>query len=487
MQDQHPYKMTPEQGWARMQPILDQVMPVPQRSRRLILFWWSVAAILATVIIGTSTWMYNQHKDHSASTTAATSPVKEQVADPVLENSSAIGSSDEVPATSLELQRNSTSVENEKDHTGNETDKKTSGEVQSQSTSALPTKATVKPGLKQNITPATKTQKPDMAAVTSKQNVVTEVPGSENVLVRNTTTGKTNEEVIASATPDANAEITILNSIDPRATNDQLVRATNSVMELPLADVAIGEDRMIAMDIEPQIHVFKNNKNKVAFITPHLGVSGFAGTEKGLGGNISAGLDFTIAPSFSLTTDLGYAIYKPEDNLFPSERELDANTLIRDDLEYLGFGDYVDAESVRLNSNVNLITPLVETLSQFEISAGVKWDVTRKFFIESGAMVGFGLSTTARYPVISYDPYNIPSTGSFYEVDKSLDEFGVVRSSTLSLYGGVGFRPLRKWEVYANYQHGLDPYLQPAVSLASNTDSRSDYIRGLNVGVRYHL
>ena len=57
MQEQHPYKMTPEQGWARMEPILDQAMPVPQRSRRFILFWWTAAAVIALGLIGYGTWM----------------------------------------------------------------------------------------------------------------------------------------------------------------------------------------------------------------------------------------------------------------------------------------------------------------------------------------------------------------------------------------------------------------------------------------------
>ena len=51
MQEQHPYKMTPEHGWAQMKPILDKEIPVASQSRRFPLFWWSAAAIFTSSII----------------------------------------------------------------------------------------------------------------------------------------------------------------------------------------------------------------------------------------------------------------------------------------------------------------------------------------------------------------------------------------------------------------------------------------------------
>ncbi len=48
MQEQPHYKISPEEGWSRMKPILDKEMPV-NKSRWPIL-WWSVAAITGIAI-----------------------------------------------------------------------------------------------------------------------------------------------------------------------------------------------------------------------------------------------------------------------------------------------------------------------------------------------------------------------------------------------------------------------------------------------------
>src|SRR5688500_15337595 len=51
MQEQHPYRMTPEQGWSNMTYILDKAMPVDRRSRRPIFLWMAAAAISTAAII----------------------------------------------------------------------------------------------------------------------------------------------------------------------------------------------------------------------------------------------------------------------------------------------------------------------------------------------------------------------------------------------------------------------------------------------------
>src|SRR5687768_13822243 len=51
MQEQRPYKMTPEQGWSQMTVVLDEAMPVARRSRRTLIYWWAAAAVTSFAII----------------------------------------------------------------------------------------------------------------------------------------------------------------------------------------------------------------------------------------------------------------------------------------------------------------------------------------------------------------------------------------------------------------------------------------------------
>ncbi|HEY3386865.1 MAG TPA: hypothetical protein VGK46_10165, partial [Saprospiraceae bacterium] len=51
MQEQHPYKITPDQGWAKMKPILDKAMPEDPNKRRYPAAWWSVSAVVVAAVM----------------------------------------------------------------------------------------------------------------------------------------------------------------------------------------------------------------------------------------------------------------------------------------------------------------------------------------------------------------------------------------------------------------------------------------------------
>src|SRR4030095_9791785 len=51
MRERPPYNITPEQGWAQMQPILDKAMPVDPRSRKLILLWWLAGIVILASLL----------------------------------------------------------------------------------------------------------------------------------------------------------------------------------------------------------------------------------------------------------------------------------------------------------------------------------------------------------------------------------------------------------------------------------------------------
>ena len=52
MQEQHHYKTTPDQGWAKMKPILDEAMPVGNASRRYPFLWWTTTAVVLAGLVG---------------------------------------------------------------------------------------------------------------------------------------------------------------------------------------------------------------------------------------------------------------------------------------------------------------------------------------------------------------------------------------------------------------------------------------------------
>ena len=52
MQEQPHYNITPEQGWAKMRPALDNAMPADRPSRRFGFLWWSTSAVLMSGVLG---------------------------------------------------------------------------------------------------------------------------------------------------------------------------------------------------------------------------------------------------------------------------------------------------------------------------------------------------------------------------------------------------------------------------------------------------
>ncbi len=454
--------MTPELGWARMEPILDQAMPVPQRSRRFILFWWTAAAVLAVGLIGYGTWMnrdtFTQPVAIETIHTTET-PVVPQVDD--ANTTTDISTSAGTPTGIEQIEQQ---VSNSKT------------EIEKQAEPARSQPAVISPKKKSNIS-----RSPDAGNI-SNNNVSVEpvvVAQSEEF----TETENSTSDNIAATSSDVVAS--------PENTSSSTTPATFEMQvldPLPLTDVSWYTDREISMDIahgEIKTSVMANKK----MLSPYLTVSGLAGFEKGYGGHGGAGLDFAITPSVSLSADLGYAVYKPQGEVFEGLKyEADINSFVQNDLGYLGIGQYVSSEDLKTTSNAaSIIAPLVETLTQYQCGLGLKINVSKKFFVEGGAILGFGSKGQSRYPIVSYDPYNVPANGTAYTIENSFDSYDVIRSTTASLYGSMGLRPSRKSEIFVQYRHALNSYLTTGPTLFSADGDRTDYIRGLNVGVRYHL
>jgi hypothetical protein len=135
----------------------------------------------------------------------------------------------------------------------------------------------------------------------------------------------------------------------------------------------------------------------------------------------------------------------------------------------------------------NTITPLVDKITQWQINAGLKWKFSRRFFAEGGLTVGLFTKGFSIYPIAQQDPL---SSAPDLKFQNELNDFDVIRSTTTSLYAGMGYRLGQHFDVFANWNHGLDPYLlneagPPNADLDSG--KRTDFIRGLSLGVRYTL
>ncbi|HSF89355.1 MAG TPA: hypothetical protein VLA46_08055, partial [Saprospiraceae bacterium] len=115
------------------------------------------------------------------------------------------------------------------------------------------------------------------------------------------------------------------------------------------------------------------------------------------------------------------------------------------------------------------------------------WKFSRRFFAEGGVTVGLFTKGFSIYPIAQQD--FLGSTPGL-KFQNELNEFDVIRSTTTSVYAGMGYRLGQHFDVFANWNHGLDPYLLNE-SGTSNADldsgKRTDYIRGLSLGVRYTL
>ena len=242
------------------------------------------------------------------------------------------------------------------------------------------------------------------------------------------------------------------------------------------------------LDINAEISTQPNLKRTSKF-RPHLAAGILRSFSNGLGLNIGGGLNVRLGGKFSLRGDVAYQYYDTDAPLSlgaSQDVEHGNDPIIRTDLGYLGYGDYLPAEFVNSSSN-HVIQPYVKDLHQWQLSGGLRFDASRKFFAEAGAMLSFGIIAHSSYPIIAFDA-NAPVTGDFLNISNSFNSFDIVKSTTTSVYGGIGYKLSPRTEIFAQVVHGLDHYLLNPETLSSGESTkRTDHIRGINVGLRHHL
>lgn len=460
MQEQPHYNITPEQGWSKMRPALDDAMPVDRPSRRFGFLWWSTSAVLMSGVIGLFVFkgaaFFMQHPSST------------------------------LPAIEATQERSTGTM-----HTGGQFNPI---EPKVNANSSIP--AAIEPEQKINSTKnePTKNNTPSIKALSPAKKNAKAQPSEPIASVINP---ENNEASTVNATSISTDNIVITEQLTNVETSDfqstipnAPLRSAQVIESLPglNASSVRSEERLSDVVYAGSV---RRSRTSTPFIEPNISVSGLIGVNGGIGGTASAGADLNISRRFSVSAGVGYLAYTPQASFFGSSKDLASNTefnaILNYDPTYEGINTYVDGSSVNSAAGYNVINPLVENLRQWQISAGLKWKMSGRFYVDGGVTIGLGTTAYSEYPIVSGDPL---SQTPYVKIGNSLNSYDVIRSTMTSIYGGIGYNATKHFDVFANWTHGFDSYIlsEPGIPSADlSDDSRTDYIRGLNLGLRYTL
>ena len=466
MQEQHHYKTTPDQGWAKMKPMLDEAMPVGTASRRYPFLWWTTTAVVLVGLVG-FTLLKDTIGEGSSSSVV---------------NRAAI-----VPAIGQHARQQSKT--NTSASQPNETKEIIlSSEPATPAPPAIEVKELIKPSFESKPTKANSKapKKADKKKAVSIQMAMVDDKGVENSFIA---TGVVEEHSMAAAEVlpikvESNASSTtgLIATLPLR--NGQVIEAIPLLNEVSFASPEFQQHQV------PNGTVIKS-KQQPSFIQPGLAASGYAGLEGGVGGFGGAGVQMNVSRRFCVTSSIGFFTYNPNGAVFGGSRELDSNIqydpILNYNPIYTGNEIYVEEDAINNMASYNTINPLVDKITQWQINAGLKWKFSRRFFAEGGVTVGLFTKGYSIYPIAQQD---LQSSSPGLKFQNELNEFDVIRSTTTSVYAGMGYRLGQHFDVFANWNHGLDPYLlneSGPPNADPDSGKRTDYIRGLSLGVRYTL
>jgi hypothetical protein len=261
------------------------------------------------------------------------------------------------------------------------------------------------------------------------------------------------------------------------------------IASLPSRLISPFDIRNAAVDFDIQ-HSVTRSKKSVSFLDPSVMVSGIAGQHGGLGAYAGAGLNMNISRRLSFNSGFGYRSFRPDASLFGGGQSANdlANSILNHDQRYEGIETYVDGFAVNAATGYNVINPLIQSLRQWQVSGGLSYRINHRFYTEGGVSIGFNTRAYSEYPIVSQE-----YAGASVKIGKSLNTYNIIRSTMTSVYGGMGYQMGDHIAVFAQWTHGLDSYLlnetraetvgQPQTALSK----RSDFVRGLNVGIKYVL
>lgn len=493
MQEQHPYKTTPDQAWNHMGSILDREMPVPQHSRRFLVWWFAAASVIG--IIGLTFFLQtgdaslnnlvDQTKHSTKSTIISSKEIDTTTSEPSkpseptepteptepsesFESSESIGSTispkkseNYISEPVTDNIQNHARDKNKKQNLQHDHDGKSSiaeNKLLSNSVNTPHFNNNPKRSQEQSAEPVTENK--------TAKFIVESNESKSTINQNNVTTGST----------------PVLNSDDQAST--LMLREIETINYLPtLTSVISSEENFEITGIEPG-NINKINRTK-KLITPHIYAAGIAGSQNGLGLSLGAGVDVNISSRLSFNTSLGYQAYKPDAISFALERDFLGNaesTAVLQADAANGIGTYIPSEVVNKTAGYNIISPFVESVKQWQLSVGCNYDLSSRFSLHTGVAFGFGITATSAFPIVSY---SYPAAD--VNIENSFESFDILRNNTTSIYAGAGYKIGRKMDLFTSWTHSFDPYLLNEQSEGFNTSKRTDYIRGLSVGIKYTL
>ncbi len=458
MQEQNQYNITPEQGWSRMNSILDREMPVERKSRRMIVFWWSLASL---VLLGLAGLFLLRSEMHSSRTNTLT-PDQQVAPLPVQ------------PNNELQKEEETNTINN--DFTQNTTSESTYGSntMRSNSATTIPNETVHTADLKSN------NQK---AVAEGKIKLKTDV---ESMAVNQS--GET-IATMHSALPEEEAYAMVIQGGNVNANDDKLsARAFINVgIAEPLPSLDMAYFTIPENELSP-VHVSKFSKSNspTHAIRPCVEANVLSGFQGGTGYYAGAGADVELGSRLSLSGSLGFRSFHPGGGLFGANKakvpSADVNTgLVKSDTIFDGY--YVPGESIN-NATYAELDPVIESLQQWQAQLGADWKISRRFSVEGGFGLAFHTRANSEYPIV---PFSYSFNPTYTRFSNSLDGYDVIRNTMTSVYAGMAYHLGKHVALELHCLHTFQPYLNTPQSTGSYVPAkqRDDFIRGITMGMKY--
>ena len=290
MKDQVHYNSTPDQGWSKLRPILDEAMPVNRPARRFAFLWWYTSAVLMSGVLGlfvfrgvdfftqpitTEVPALNSNQNHNSA--------PRQTKDELNAHKSKVNTPTTTPALTVPNQKSEpTNIKS--DHKNHKSLKP-----------VAPPKTGKKP----------LPSEPMAEVKTNQMNVVDNL----SVATNSSATAAFPHELSTNVEGSASQE-----TMQDRSTQCGII-PFQVVESIPiLSNTSLEANETNSNLIIPG----KANKVKKStpFIEPTISASGLIGLNGGVGGSVTAGVDLNVSRRFSVTTGVGYLGYRPDASFF---------------------------------------------------------------------------------------------------------------------------------------------------------------------------
>jgi hypothetical protein len=276
------------------------------------------------------------------------------------------------------------------------------------------------------------------------------------------------------------------------STQTPLVRngqVTQGIPGLEVDLLSIGERTVDMTSIESSPLAIVPERKKREALGAYVATSAMSGYHAGAAWQGGAGLSIKALPKFRLSAGGSYRTFSPDFRASEQDaaESLDGygSIVVQDEL-YPGVANYVNDFSLSPSTDYQAVEPLVKTIRQWQIDAGLSYDLSKRWFIQAGASYALQTTAISAVPILA-DAINFDPAKARFE--RSLEDYDIIREHMVSLSGGIGYHMGRNLDIYAQVDHSINPYLETEpVSLGAGLGTpveRTDYIRGVTLGIKY--